>query len=193
MKRGELPNAHSSRTASPPGNGGRGLKQAIRAGSREVAGASPPGNGGRGLKLIAAILVPTSPTRIAPRQRGAWIETGWGRLNRRAVKGIAPRQRGAWIETACSRSSGGRPLASPPGNGGRGLKHDVVDQEDEAGVRIAPRQRGAWIETRLRVPVPTRQAPASPPGNGGRGLKQSTASRLISTRTHRPPATGGVD
>ena len=60
-------------------------------------------------------------------------------------------------------------VASPPGNGGRGLKHGYKSAKRITTSRIAPRQRGAWIETAM-------------------GL------HLISeTRWHRPPATGGVD
>ena len=36
---------------------------------------------------------------------------------------VAPRQRGAWIETFGARPVNSRLAASPLGNGGRGLKH----------------------------------------------------------------------
>jgi len=154
---------------------------------------------------------------------------------------IAPRQRGAWIETrsilnatsatfrASPLGNGGRGLkllgalhdeavqqASPLGNGGRGLKR-ISRKPRKIKPRIAPRQRGAWIETsRLEVPpmgmvasplgnggrglkphqrpVHANRPRASPLGNGGRGLKRSIA-RPVRPRCsrHRPSATGGVD
>ena len=39
--------------------------------------ASLPGNGGRGLKLNDGYVVRFEPDGIAPRQRGAWIETAF--------------------------------------------------------------------------------------------------------------------
>ena len=60
--------------------------------------ASPLDNEGRGLK----------------HQRQAADESAdWG---------IAPRQRGAWIETTCVRTACSPPPASPLDNEGRGLK-----------------------------------------------------------------------
>ena len=58
-------------------------------------------------------------------------------------------------------------MASPPGNGGRGLK-PLAAGGIHACRTIAPRQRGAWIETDQRT------------SRSGDAL-------------HRPPATGGVD
>ena len=59
-------------------------------------------------------------------------------------------------------------LASPPGNGGRGLKLlGLVEAEVMVG--------------------------ASPPGNGGRGLKQNPKRIFSFNGVHRLPATGGVD
>ena len=40
-----------------------------------------------------------------------------------------------------------RLYASPPGNGGRGLKQEGIAKTFETVAGIAPRQRGAWIET----------------------------------------------
>ena len=83
-------------------------------------------------------------------------------------------------------------MASPPGNGGRGLKLTQAVGLGGFVVGIAPRQRGAWIETRrpwwLSCP-----AMASPPGNGGRGLKLEATGIDVFQQAHRPPATGGVD
>ena len=61
--------------ASPPGNGGRGLKLSHEPDAVDLTRASPPGNGGRGLKLFAGQGSSQADERIAPRQRGAWIET----------------------------------------------------------------------------------------------------------------------
>ena len=63
-----------------------------------LVSASPPGNGRRGLKhLRDAFFSPL--LRIASRQREAWIETGvvvgWSL----GCQSIASRQREAWIET----------------------------------------------------------------------------------------------
>ena len=153
---------------------------------------------------------------IAPRQRGAWIETadlvGCTSHGHR----IAPRQRGAWIETMCRQSDQLEYLASPLGNEGRGLKQSVVSVKylDDSG--IAPRQRGAWIEThrlplqgKLARGIAPRQrgawiettslasmlggAPASPLGNEGRGLKHVLAAVIRRYIWHRPSATRGVD
>ena len=62
-------------------------------------GASPPGNGGRGLKRGQVREKRRADQGIAPRQRGAWIETVEGWPNSAQPMRIAPRQRGAWIET----------------------------------------------------------------------------------------------
>jgi len=86
-------------TASPLGNGGRGLKHLIDKPVKTGQHASPLGNGGRGLKRFEAHLLAARYSRIAPWQRGAWIET-FERLWR--------------CHPGC--------LASPLGNGGRGLK-----------------------------------------------------------------------
>ena len=59
-------------------------------------------------------------------------------------------------------------LASLPGNGGRGLKQEMVDKG-------------------------TRLSGASLPGNGGRGLKQVNGGVDATKALHRSPATGGVD
>ena len=62
--------------------------------------ASLPGNGGRGLKPQGLVDIDEESGRIAPRQRGAWIETLIYNIGAGAWAGcIAPRQRGAWIET----------------------------------------------------------------------------------------------
>ena len=58
--------------------------------------------------------------------------------------------------------------ASPPGNGGRGLKRRYLSI--------------------LLLPLL-----ASPPGNGGRGLKLRHPALTRHSTRHRPPATGGVD
>ena len=60
--------------------------------------------------------------RIAPRQRGAWIETILDTIDRELEERIAPRQRGAWIETFSGAYDTGKKFASPLGNEGRGLK-----------------------------------------------------------------------
>ena len=60
-------------------------------------------------------------------------------------------------------------VASPPGNGGRGLKPQGEHPKVLSLDGIAPRQRGAWIET------------------------GDTGARREWHRRHRPPATGGVD
>ena len=99
--------------ASPLGNGGRGLKRDSAPDADRDALASPLGNGGRGLKRICA-----QPSR---------------RLHR-----IAPRQRGAWIETLQRRGRYGKMVASPLGNGGRGLKRDGIGTKRLVG-GIAPR------------------------------------------------------
>ena len=111
------------RRASPPGNGGRGLKLRDLGPRQPEPGAAPPGNGGRGLKLSL-----DAQAHLA-------------------ALGIAPRQRGAWVETPARIDRGNTRNASPPGNGGRGLKPRGrrLDRECESG--IAPRQRGAWVET----------------------------------------------
>ncbi len=109
--------------ASPPGNGGRGLKLRVSLDVlRQSSGASPPGNGGRGLKQWSRIPHDGLDHGIAPRQRGAWIETCVARLRPQASSCIAPRQRGAWIETDLASPQHIQYVASPPGNGGRGLK-----------------------------------------------------------------------
>jgi len=61
--------------------------------------ASPPGNGGRGLKRCLSGTCVRGCEGIAPRQRGAWIETRYRLRAGVIVVRIAPRQRGAWIET----------------------------------------------------------------------------------------------
>ena len=74
------------------------MKHLYESASRHIKRASPPGNGGRGLKRIW--LRSNQPELgIAPRQRGAWIETIHGSGSNGAPSRIAPRQRGAWIET----------------------------------------------------------------------------------------------
>ena len=139
----------------------------------------------------------TDLARIAPRQRGAWIETTTWRRARNRPPCIAPRQRGAWIETLrSSRSTNSTRRASLPGNGERGLKpfsrsaltgdvSSIAPRQRGAWIetrccnagwnyrnRIAPRQRGAWIETPGRSSVVQHRRIASLPGNGERGLKQ---------------------
>ena len=105
---------------------------------------------------------------IAPRQRGAWIETALGGGQRPIAQGIAPRQRGAWIETSRRRLGCAFWRASPLGNEGRGLKLFV-----EVGLKNAVR--------------------ASPLGNEGRGLKLKRIEPGSDTKWHRPSATRGVD
>ena len=61
--------------------------------------ASPPGNGGRGLKLPGHPVVWCIRARIASRKRGAWIETYIYAQYNTQIDGIASRKRGAWIET----------------------------------------------------------------------------------------------
>ena len=91
--------------------------------SWKASGASLPGNGERGLKLLSDGRRPGVAGCIAPRQRGAWIET-WLMLLVLAIQ-----------------------LASLPGNGERGLKLCLMVRLLSAWLRIAPQQRGAWIET----------------------------------------------
>ncbi len=74
-----------------------------------------------------------------------------GALDAGAVQGIAPRQRGAWIETEVPERISLNRLASPPGNGGRGLKRGGSFEMTADPAGIAPRQRGAWIETLKRL------------------------------------------
>jgi len=62
-----------------------------------------------------------------------------------------------------------KPLASPPGNGGRGLKLDQYGEPFDLKEGIASRKRGAWIET------------------------ATVASSVCSSEGHRLPETGGVD
>src|SRR5574337_288766 len=62
--------------ASLPGNGERGLKREGRLDVDDIfLRASLPGNGERGLKLLLGRLVGLDQAGIAPRQRGARIET----------------------------------------------------------------------------------------------------------------------
>jgi len=61
--------------------------------------ASPPGNGGRGLKHPASRANLVQSPGIASRKRRAWIETGFGGAGMMRGRGIASRKRGAWIET----------------------------------------------------------------------------------------------
>ena len=156
--------------ASPPGNGRRGLKRfdvchgpLLRAGiaSRQREAWIETLNG--------YLLMPAWP-RIASRQREAWIETAQSTIARCAAVCIASRQREAWIETVITsyrRQMAARiasrqreawietvvicalvifSIASPPGNGRRGLKLSMTDLSLSI-VRIASRQREAWIET----------------------------------------------
>ncbi len=161
------PNWH----ASLPGNGERGLKHLPRHPAHRSDLASLPGNGERGLKLAYLAHGRGIEARIAPRQRGAWIETGdnYRRWNRGG--GIAPRQRGAWIETARYRRA----------TGGFGLQG------------IAPRQRGAWIETSQGARQYRANDTGSLPGNGERGLKRAQGRGGRHQLRLRSPATGSVD
>ena len=98
LKPGALSPLSRACAASPPGNGRRGLKLNQRHDKCLCRRASPPGNGRRGLKPHAVDFSPYPTIRIASRQREAWIETNV------FVAAVAA----AW--------------ASPPGNGRRGLK-----------------------------------------------------------------------
>ena len=62
-------------SASLPGNGGRGLKLRYEVSLKARELASLPGNGGRGLKQECDLRQDVCCDCIAPRQRGAWIET----------------------------------------------------------------------------------------------------------------------
>ena len=73
------------------------------------------------MKLVVVIVTPPLP-RIASRKRGAWIETPTEGGGLACRSGIAYRKRGAWIETGMTQINNLRAMASPPGNGGRGLK-----------------------------------------------------------------------
>ena len=168
------------------------MKHCTLRGWQEWESASPLGNGGRGLKPLDLSMHCRTHSGIAPRQRGAWIET--------------------WTVSAVT----GGPIASPLGNGGRGLKPltitivglgstGIAPRQRGAWIetarpghqlyrwrRIAPRQRGAWIETAIGSPTAMRFC-ASPLGNGGRGLKQPAPPNPTQNNMHRPSATGGVD
>ena len=83
--------------------------------------ASPPGNGGRGLKPRTDASTEPSSTGIAPRQRGAWVETQPSTQHTDRLRGIAPRQRGAWVETGPGRCPcGSLRQHRPPATGGVG-------------------------------------------------------------------------
>ena len=84
-------------------------------------------------------------------------------------------------------------LASPLGNGGRGLK-PITSGTTETIAGASPLGNGGrglkqvcWYDVQVHNPS------ASPLGNGGRGLKRSRASRNYLKHAHRPSATGGVD
>jgi len=84
---------------------------------------------------------------IASRKRGAWIETiGYAGYIDAGAR-IASRKRGAWIETEGAEGVRPHERASPPGNGGRGLKQLQPAQGGLTWTGIASRKRGAWIET----------------------------------------------
>ena len=80
----------------------------------------------------------TNYERIASRKRGAWIETLFNRLLHTSRPGIASRKRGAWIETNITWFLLAFTVAaSPPGNGGRGLKPtDPCDPAISAAHRL---------------------------------------------------------
>ena len=78
---------------------------------------------------------------------------------------IAPRQRGAWIETSQYEISPDFLPASPLGNGGRGLKRQIATSRGGL-LRIAPRQRGAWIETARLYHAKVPQASIAPRQRG---------------------------
>ena len=153
---------------------------------------------------------------IAPRRRGARIETLHGSLHQRSRIRIAPRRRGARIETGPSWPCGCRRPASPLGDGGRGLKLPIPARELPLRPGIAPRRRGARIETHFTTHGTQRRRAsplgdggrglkpamrwlvglnqiASPLGDGGRGLKLSANGLPNSAPVHRPSATGGAD
>ena len=155
--------------------------------------------------------------RIAPRQRGAWIETpSWGR-HFAGCNCIAPRQRGAWIETAAPADRRASFPGIAPRQRGAWIETSTGASDGLANRCIAPRQRGAWIET-CRNPFHLagkdnasplgnggrglkqeqdhsgrREVHASPLGNGGRGLKLEVYATHGEISLHRPSATGGVD
>ena len=81
---------------------------------------------------------------------------------------------------------------SPASNGGRGLKRNMLYQQDTLNSGFARQQWRAWIETndlqRTRLMVGD-----SPASNGGRGLKPSDPTAVVRVFTIRPPAMAGVD
>jgi len=85
-------------------------------------------------------------------------------------------------------------LASPPGNGGRGLKPGTAGLAVALATGIASRKRGAWIETSVMAMRYATSSGHRLPETGGRGLKrqQSGLWAGLSCR-HRLPETGGVD
>ena len=112
-----------TRCASLPGNGERGLKllddeQAFRG---DVA--SLPGNGERGLKPARNAGLSDARHRFAPRQRGAWIETGCSAGQTLPCPASLPGNGERGLKPQPSSAAHLPNSASLPGNGERGLKH----------------------------------------------------------------------
>ena len=86
--------------ASPLGNEGRGLKPSRTAKSLAVMPASPLGNEGRGLKPVGIPITEASQLASPLGNEGRGLKLFLSCVKHLPIVRIAPRQRGAWIETA---------------------------------------------------------------------------------------------
>ena len=74
MKRQQPDQEAAHFAASPPGNGGRGLKLGLRQHALPQRHASPPGNGGRGLKQIIGVVTTFCAVASPPGKGGRGLK-----------------------------------------------------------------------------------------------------------------------
>ena len=82
-------------------------------------------------------------------------------------------------------------IVAPPGNGGRGLKHNCCNGTSSDCIVAPPGNGGRGLKLARRSPLPPRSTVA-PPGNGGRGLKQQGLLRLRRDRPGCAPRQRGA-